>query len=90
MVGISDLAKDVAEKSGVTQKAAKDVINNFLEQVINDVNKGKKVNLAGFGIFERKTQKARTARNPRTKATIKVPSKKKFVFRASSKVKYKK
>ena len=90
MVGISDLAKDVADKSGVTQKAAKDVINNFLEQVINDVNKGQKVNLAGFGIFERKIQKARTARNPRTKAVIKVPAKKKFVFKASSKVKYKK
>ncbi|MEM0156749.1 MAG: HU family DNA-binding protein, partial [Thermoplasmataceae archaeon] len=48
-----------------------------------------KINLAGFGIFERKTQQARKARNPQTRKIIEVPSKKKFVFRASSKIKYK-
>ena len=52
------------------------------------MNKGNKVNLVGFGIFERRVQKARKARNPRTKEVINVPEKKKFVFRASSKVKY--
>ncbi|MCL5668228.1 MAG: HU family DNA-binding protein, partial [Candidatus Thermoplasmatota archaeon] len=38
----------------------------------------------------RRTQMARKARNPQTKKIIDVPSKKKFVFRASSKIKYKK
>ena len=56
---------------------------------MSESDRGAKINLAGFGIFERRTQMARKARNPQTKKIIEVPSKKKFVFRASSKVKYK-
>ncbi|WP_175266562.1 HU family DNA-binding protein [Acidiplasma cupricumulans] len=65
------------------------MINEFLKETVEQVNNGAKINLAGFGIFERKKQSARTARNPQTKAEIQVPAKDKFVFRASSKIKYK-
>jgi len=88
MVGISELAKSVAKKAGVSQKQARAVIKAFVEEVVEHVNKGEKVNLVGFGIFERRVQKARKARNPRTKEIINVPEKKKFTFRASSKIKY--
>ena len=63
--------------------------NFFLDTVVSEADRNSKINLAGFGIFERKTQQARKARNPQTKKIIEVPSKKKFVFRASSKIKYK-
>jgi DNA-binding protein HU-beta len=90
LVGISELSKSVAKKTNTTQKTARNVIKTFLDTVVAEANKqGTKINLAGFGIFERKEQKARTARNPQTKKIINVPSKKKFVFRASSKIKYK-
>ncbi len=89
MVGISELSKTVARKTNTTQKAARNVIKTFLDQVISEADRGAKINLAGFGIFERRTQMARKARNPQTKKIIEVPSKKKFVFRASSKIKYK-
>ncbi len=89
MVGISELSKTVARKTNTTQKAARNVIKTFLDQVVSEADRGSKINLAGFGIFERRTQMARKARNPQTKKIIEVPSKKKFVFRASSKVKYK-
>ncbi len=88
MVGISEIAKNVAKKTGVSQKDAKAVIKAFVDEVVEQVNKGEKVNLVGFGIFERRVQKARKARNPRTKAVIHVPSKKKFTFRPSGKIKY--
>lgn len=89
MVGISELSKTVARKTNTTQKAARNVIKTFLDQVVSEADRGAKINLAGFGIFERRTQMARKARNPQTKKIIEVPSKKKFVFRASSKIKYK-
>ncbi len=88
MVGISELAKSVSKKTGVSQKQAKEVIKAFVEEVIAQVNSGEKVNLVGFGIFERRVQKARKARNPRTKAIIHVPEKKKFTFKPSGKIKY--
>ncbi|MHB8395794.1 MAG: HU family DNA-binding protein [Thermoplasmataceae archaeon] len=89
MVGISEISKTVSKKTGTTQRAARDVIKKFLDTVIAETDKGAKINLAGFGIFERRHQSARKARNPQTKKIIDVPAKKKFVFRASSKVKYK-
>jgi DNA-binding protein HU-beta len=88
MVGISELAKSVSKKTGVSQKQAKEVIKAFVDEVIAQVNNGEKVNLVGFGIFERRVQKARKARNPRTKAIIHVPEKKKFAFKPSGKIKY--
>ena len=88
MVGISELAKNVAKKTGVSQKQAREVIKAFVDEVVTQVNKGERVNLVGFGIFERRVQKARKARNPRTKAVIHVPEKKKFTFKPSGKVKY--
>ena len=88
MVGISELSKTVSKKTNTTQKVARNVIKTFLDSVVSESDRGAKINLAGFGIFERRTQMARKARNPQTKKIIEVPSKKKFVFRASSKVKY--
>ncbi len=88
MVGISELAKNVAKKTGVSQKQAREVIKAFVEEVVTQVNNGERVNLVGFGIFERRVQKARKARNPRTKAVIHIPENKKFTFKPSGKIKY--
>ncbi|MGC9123793.1 MAG: HU family DNA-binding protein [Thermoplasmata archaeon] len=89
MVGITQISKVVSKKAGVTQKEAFLVIKYFIDEVLKNVDNGKKVNLVGFGIFERRKQKARKARNPKTKEIINIPEKYKLVFRASSKVKFK-
>jgi|GEM_PF-749916 len=89
MVGISELSKKVASTTGTTQKKTAEIITEFLKETVESVNTGSKVNLADFGIFERKEQKERIARNPKTREEIKVPAKDKFVFRASSAIKYK-
>ncbi len=88
MVGITELAKPVAKKAGISQKKAREVINAFLEEVVNQVNSGNRVRIAGLGIFERRVQKARRVRNPRTGKIMRVKEKKKFVFRPSAKIKY--
>ena len=89
MVGITDIAKDVAGKVKVSQRSAEAVIRETLNDIIKTVNKGESVRLAGFGIFSRRKTKARKAKNPRTKEVIDVPSKNKFHFSASSSIKYK-
>ena len=53
------------------------VIKYFLEDIIKEANKGEKINLAGFGIFERKKQKARVAKNPQTRNFIRYIQRKK-------------
>jgi Bacterial nucleoid DNA-binding protein len=88
MVGVTELRKLVAKKTGLKEKDVKAVFDTLFKEVIDRVNKGDKVAIKQFGVFMRKTQKAKKAKNPRTKAVINVPSKKKFVFRPSKKVKY--
>jgi DNA-binding protein HU-beta len=46
------------------------------------IKKGERVTLLGFGTFERRDRKARTARNPRTNAPVKVKATKIPAFRA--------
>jgi len=59
-----------------------------LEEIVEQVNKGEKVRIAGLGIFERRIQKARKVRNPRTGKMMKIKEKKKFAFKPSAGIKY--
>ncbi len=88
MVGITEIAKPVAKKTGISQKKAREVINAFLEEVVKQVDRGERVRIAGLGIFERRVQKARKVRNPRTGKMMTVKAKKKFAFKPSAKIKY--
>ena len=56
--------------------------------VISDaLGKGEKVQLIGFGTFEVKNRPARTARNPRTGAEIKIAASKAPAFKAGKALK---
>ena len=88
MAGITELAKPVANKTGLSQKKTREVITAFLEEIVTQVNNGESVRIAGLGIFERRVQKARKVRNPRTGKMMTVKEKKKFVFKPSAKIKY--
>ncbi len=88
MVGITELRKSIAKATGVKEKDVKSVLDTFFKEVVNRANKGEKVAIKEFGVFLRRVQKAKKAKNPRTKAVINVPQKKKIVFRPSRKIKY--
>lgn len=89
MVGISEIAEDIAKSSGISVRSAESIIRGTFKAIVTNINKGEKVRIAGFGIFSRKQTKSRNAKNPRTKQIIRVPSKNKVHFSASSKIKYK-
>ncbi|MBM7617401.1 DNA-binding protein HU-beta [Weissella uvarum] len=61
-----DLIKDVAEKTGLTKKDSNAVIDAMFASIQNNLAKGEKVQLIGFGSFETRDRAARTGRNPRT------------------------
>ena len=70
-----ELVQRVAEKTGVQQINAKEVIQNFLDEIINELAKGNRLEFRDFGVFEPKTKASRIARNPRTGAKVEVPEK---------------
>ena len=56
----------VAEKAGVSKKDAEKAVKAFTETVAEEVAKGEKIQLVGFGTFEVAERAAREGRNPRT------------------------
>ena len=68
----SELISAVAEKTGLAKKDAEKAIKAVMETVVATVAAGAKVQVVGFGTFEARKRKARTGKNPRTGATLKI------------------
>lgn len=70
-----ELVQRIAEKTGVQQISAKEVIQSFLDEMINELAKGNRLEFRDFGVFEPKSKAERVARNPRTGDKVQVPEK---------------
>lgn len=70
-----ELVQRIAEKTGVQQISAKDVIQSFLDEIISELAKGNRLEFRDFGVFEPKNKAHRVARNPRTGDKVEVPEK---------------
>ena len=80
----TELVNAMAAKTGMTKVAAKEAMNACFATIAEQLNKGEKVSLIGFGTFSVVERKARTAKNPQTGATVKVAAKKVAKFKAGS------
>jgi DNA-binding protein HU-beta len=69
----TQLVDALAERIGDRRTAAA-AVDGLLETVVETVRSGETVTLTGFGVFESRARAARTARNPRTGATVAVPA----------------
>ncbi len=74
---------DAIQKHTLVSRADVDkVLGSLIQHTQVAVKKGDRVSLVGFGTFERQDRKARTARNPRSGAPVKVKATKVPRFRA--------
>jgi len=71
-VNKSELIDTLATRLAGDKKTAAAAVDGLIDVVERAVSKGEKVAITGFGVFEKRNRSARTARNPRTGATIKV------------------
>lgn len=62
-------------------------LSAFIHTITGALAKGDKVTLVGFGTFERRMRKARTGRNPRTLAPLKIAAARVPAFRAGKELK---
>lgn len=68
----TELVEAIALKADISKKAADDAVKAFIEVVSDELQKGGKVQLVGFGTFETSKRAARTGRNPQTGAATKI------------------
>ena len=69
-----DLIDAIAEDTEASKAATTRFLDSLITIVQNEVAKGGAVKLTGFGTFEKAAVAARTGRNPKTGAPIKIPS----------------
>jgi DNA-binding protein HU-beta len=73
-VNKSQLVDKIVTDTAMGKREVEKVIGAFIDTVQQSVKKGEKVSLPGFGGWSQTQRKARTARNPRTGAAVKVPA----------------
>ena len=84
---MNKLVVSIAEKAAISKKDAEKALSAFLDTVVDELKKGEKVQLVGFGTFEVRERAARTGINPRTKQTIEIAASKNPVFKAGKALK---
>ena len=72
----SELVQKIAEKNPhLYHRDIERIVNTELDEVINALKEGDRVELRGFGAFSAKARNARTGRNPRTGESVEVVAK---------------
>ncbi|MBR5637783.1 MAG: HU family DNA-binding protein [Pseudobutyrivibrio sp.] len=77
----------MASKANISKKDAEASVKAFTEVVAEELKKGEKIQLVGFGPFEVSKRAARTGRNPQTGAEMKIPASKAPKFKAGKALK---
>ena len=80
----TQLVDAIAAEAGLTKAQAKKTLEAFIEVTGKTLKAGDKIALVGFGSFGVTEKPARTGRNPRTGATIKIAAKKVVKFKAGA------
>ena len=83
----AELVENVAKATGQAKSEVTRTLSAFIHTVTGALAKGDKVTLVGFGTFERRMRKARTGRNPRTLAPLKIAAVRVPAFRAGKELK---
>lgn len=74
MVNKADLVAEVAERLKDTDPGARQYVEAVFDLIMSHVAAGERVQILGFGTFDRAEHAARVGRNPRTGAEIQVPA----------------
>ena len=76
-----ELIDRIADGTGHRRVQVKKVIQQFLDEVVNELGKGNRLEFRDFGVFETKLRKARKAQNPKTLEPVEVPEKRTVKFK---------
>ena len=82
-----ELVSAIAEKANISKKDATSALDAFTEVVTEQLKKGDKISLIGFGTFETSTRAARTGRNPQTGEEMEIPESTSAKFKAGKALK---
>ncbi len=83
----TELVAAIAEKTELSKKDAEKAVKAFTDVVAEELKKGEKIQLVGFGTFEVAERPAREGRNPKTGESMKIAASKAPKFKAGKALK---
>ncbi|AGF48297.1 integration host factor subunit alpha [Candidatus Kinetoplastibacterium oncopeltii TCC290E] len=81
------LANLLFERTGLTKRDSKFIIESFFQEVVKFLSDGYNVKLSGFGNFHLLDKNKRPGRNPRTGISFDISARRVVSFHASNKLK---
>ena len=83
----TELVAAMAEQTNLSKKDAEAALKAFIDVVSEELKKGEKIQLVGFGTFEVSERAAREGRNPQTGAEMTIAASKAPKFKAGKALK---
>lgn len=77
-----DLIDRIAQQTGARRVLVKRILQSFLDEIVNELGNGNRLEFRDFGVFELRERAARTAQNPKTMEKVRVPSKRTVKFKS--------
>ena len=83
------LAEALFEEVGFNKREAKELIDQFFEEIRASLEQGEAVKVSGFGSFLLRDKRSRPGRKPKTGEEVPISGRRVVTFRASQKLKSK-
>ena len=83
----TELIAAIAAKANLSKKDAEEALKAFTDVVAEELVKGEKIQLVGFGTFEVSERAAREGRNPQSGEVMNIPASKSPKFKAGKALK---
>jgi nucleoid DNA-binding protein len=76
-----ELIDRIAEKTQAKRVLVKNIVQEFLDEITNELSNDNRLEFRDFGVFETRTRSARMAQNPKTLERVEVPAKRTVKFK---------
>jgi integration host factor subunit alpha len=83
----ADMAEQLFEVLGLNKREAKELVEQFFEEIRASLERGQQVKLSGFGNFDLREKNERPGRNPKTGEEIPITARRVVTFRPGQKLK---
>lgn len=83
----AEMAERLFDEMGLNKREAKDLVEQFFEEVKHSLESNEQVKLSGFGNFDLRDKSQRPGRNPKTGEEIPIQARRVVTFRPGQKLK---
>ena len=76
-----ELVERLADQTGLKRQDVRRVVQGFLDEIINELGRGNRLEFRDFGVFDVRERAERIAQNPKTLERVAVPPRKSVRFK---------